>query len=307
MGLAIHYQIRLKPDQTDAIDAVRRMRQLALALPFESVGPIHDLSDEACNFEARREELQNGNEAEGELFWMLIQAHQNPQYPWNKHISQSIMPTRMIGFSAWPGPGSETANIGLCLYPNEVQLKYNPREDQKYWTGYKLDWKKYVRKCPLGTRSETRSVPTNLTPWSWSSFCKTQYASNPDCGGVANFLKCHITVIALLDRIATLPGVKVRIEDEGSYGPHSLQKGRHKGHYNPAKLANEVGSWNEMVASLTGSLSDTFDGDGVVSPIKDYANFEQLEFRGRKNQAHLEEFLATIKNMTLPKGEESHG
>ena len=39
---------------------------------------------------------------------------------------------------------------------------------------------------------ETRRGPlkTGLSGWRWSSFCKTQYASNPQCGGVPHFLRC---------------------------------------------------------------------------------------------------------------------
>ena len=40
---------------------------------------------------------------------------------------------------------------------------------------------------------------TKLKGWRWHSFCKTQYASDPRCGGVENFLRCHLCVVKLLD------------------------------------------------------------------------------------------------------------
>jgi hypothetical protein len=44
------------------------MRQLALDLPFEEVGDIVDLKGQQCDTEARRAELQNGDES---LFWLM--------------------------------------------------------------------------------------------------------------------------------------------------------------------------------------------------------------------------------------------
>ena len=90
-------------------------------------------------------------------------------------------------------------------------------------------------------------MPTKLTGWNWGSFCKTQYASDPNCGGIPNFLRCHISVITLLDRMAKLPGLKVTVDDEGKYGPHLFSDDweeatkagrkptyrRHKGKRNP--------------------------------------------------------------------------
>ena len=61
-------------------------------------------------------------------------------------------------------------------------------------------------------------MPTKLLDWHWGSFCKTQYASDPECGGIPNFLRCHITVITLLDRMGKIPGLSISIQDEGCYG-----------------------------------------------------------------------------------------
>jgi hypothetical protein len=75
----------------------------------------------------------------------------------------------MIAFETEPGDGCEEANFGLCQYPSEVsQPQFGKRQ-------------------------------TKLQGWSWHSFCKTHYASDPRCGGLPNFLRCHLGVVALLD------------------------------------------------------------------------------------------------------------
>jgi hypothetical protein len=111
MGLTIHYTLKAK---ADAKEIVQKMRQLAMDLPFEEVGEIVDLKGEQCVTEARRAELQNGDEKSKSLFWLLIQAGESVQCPWNKHLSRTLNPVRIIAFATWPGPGSEPANFGLC-------------------------------------------------------------------------------------------------------------------------------------------------------------------------------------------------
>jgi hypothetical protein len=78
------------------------------------------------------------------------------------------------------------------------------------------------RRTPSGPPPPSR-VPlmgrrrrTGLGGWSWTSFCKTQYAAKPEVGGVANFLKCHLAVIGLLDAAKAI-GFAVEVVDEGDY------------------------------------------------------------------------------------------
>lgn len=107
--------------------------------------------------------------------------------------------------------------------------------------------------------------------WTASGFCKTQYASNPERGGVANFLKCHLLVIKTLD-IAKKLGFAVEVLDEGGYWTDR----------DPKKLVENVGEWNTMLASLFGALTDAVgkNGDRVESEIAKYPNFEHLEAQG---------------------------
>lgn len=320
MGLTIHYQ--LKTDG-NAKQLVQEMRQVTLDLPFERVGEIVDLKGKDCDFEKRR----GGVDADDPLRWLLVQAAESVDCPWNKRLSHRISPKRIIAFNTWPGPGCEAANFGLCLYPSEMNWEYDAEDDQRFeavvenggWTKSQFSWDKWDRHCKrnrLHTRSpsafrEKRTVPTKLSGWRWSSFCKTQYASDPRCGGVPNFLRCHMTVITALDRMAKLAGLKVQINDEGKYGSSVYSDDwqearatgreptyrRHKGQYNPKALANEVGEWNSMIAGFAGALSDALsNGTTLESPIKRFPDFEQLEFRGR-NLKYLTPFLKAMKSL----------
>src|SRR5712691_11509928 len=103
MGLTIHYSLKSNQDAEQVKQTVYKMRQLALDLPFEEVGEIVELQGEECNTEARRAESKNGDEKNESLFWLLIQAGQHIQCPWNKHISRTINPTRIIAFNTFPG------------------------------------------------------------------------------------------------------------------------------------------------------------------------------------------------------------
>jgi len=332
MGLTIHYRLQSKHDDADQVEqTVYQMRQLALDLPFEQVGDIINLTGVQCDTEARRTEMQNGDEKNESLFWLLIQAGQHVTCPWNKRISRTINPTQIIAFDTWPGPGCEAANFGLCQYPAEVEWEYNPEDDQRFQSApkegfgwHRFDWKKWRRHCKRtraftgspAAYTEMRKVPTKLVGWRWQSFCKTQYASDPTCGGIPNFLRSHISVITLLDRMAQLPGLKVTVDDEGRYGASTYSDDwqeahaagrrptyrRHKGKYNPALLAQEVGEWNTMIAGMTGALNDALAGscmDGEA-PIMSFPDFEQLEFKGR-GLRYLAPFLKAMKTLTAGK------
>ena len=134
MGLTIHYTLKTTEQDADkAAMLVHKMRQLALDLPFDEVGPIVDLAGADCDFEARRSELKNGDEKNESLFWLLIQAGGGVDCPWNKSISRRILPSRIIAFDTYPGPGSESANFGLCLYPAEIEWEYTPEDDGRFW------------------------------------------------------------------------------------------------------------------------------------------------------------------------------
>lgn len=164
--------------------------------------------------------------------WLLIQAGQYVEKAGRHH---RVPPTHVIAFSTFPAEGSEPANFGLARYPSA-----NP-----------------------GRSAES--------DWSWSSFCKTQYASNPARGGAENFLRAHLSIVKLLDSAAEL-GILKEVYDEGSFWEKR----------DIAALVAEVGDWNAMIAGWAGQLKDAF-GDAIVSEIARFPNFEHLEAQAEKN------------------------
>jgi hypothetical protein len=167
--------------------------------------------------------------------WLLIQAG---QYVERNGCHFQVSPTNVVAFTASPGEGCEASNFGLCRYPGTVEI-------------------------------EGRKVRTGLSGWCWSSFCKTQYASNQECGGVENFLRCHLCVIRLLDHAKSLD-ILDEVSDEGDFWEQR----------DIAALANEVGEWNSMLAGFVGGLKDQFGSD-FIAPITEFPDFEHLEADGR--------------------------
>ena len=240
MGLTIHYKLKAKGAHASARKLVESLHQAAHDLPFKELGDIVDLSGEECVYEKRGKD--------DPLRWLLIQAGGNLRLK-NTHDMgngkmgdswMSINPSRIIAFTAWPGEGCEESNFGLCQYPAEI---FAP---------------------------ERGTIKTKKSGWSWSSFCKTQYASDPNCGGVKNFLQCHFTIIALLDKAKEL-GCLANVSDEGHFWDKR----------DVEALVKEIGSWNEMIAAFGGKLKDVIGG-GLQAPITEFPDFEKLEAAGQK-------------------------
>jgi len=241
MGLTIHYSFKVHASDARARKLVHALHQTALELPFAELGAVLELAGEQCDV--------NRHGQDDPLHWLLIQAQQDVEIVSQRRsirgqvyrAYQWVMPIRLIAFSAWPGEGCEDCNFGLCQFPAVIETTDGP-------------------------------IKTRLSGWRWSSFCKTQYASSPKCGGVPHFLQCHLAVIAILDKARDL-GCLEDVSDEGGF----WQK------RDLPALVKEVGSWNEMLAAFGGKLKDLL-GDGqldVQSEIAQYPNFEQLEAGGQ--------------------------
>lgn len=231
MGLTISYSLKSKVRKPErAKEQVEQLRQAALDLPFASVSDITEITDVAS---ISPEVIRT----DAELRWLMIQAERTVRVHVVADMSKCIRvaPEHIITFSAYPGDGCEVMNIGLCRYPKTI----NGRK-------------------------------TGLSGWSWSSFCKTQYASDPEYGGIENFLRCHISVIKLLD-VANKLGIIDEVRDEGEFW---LQR-------DMAVLATEVGLMNVAVAGLVGTFKDLF-GNDFDAPIKNFQNFEHLEAKAQK-------------------------
>jgi hypothetical protein len=106
---------------------------------------------------------------------------------------------------------------------------------------------------------------------------------------VPNFLRCHLTVIAMLDRAKQL-GCLEEVSDEGGFW---------KRRDLPA-LVREIGSWNEMIAAFGGKLKDLV-GSGsreLESAIAQFPNFEQLEAAGQsKLPPELQKLFALMERV----------
>jgi len=239
MGLTIHYSLRAKGKEAQARKLITALHQAAHDLPFKEVGNIIDLEGGECDF--------NKRDQEDPLRWLLCQAQGSVQIKDTHRMPNgkmggtyiSVIPNRVLAFTAWPGDGCEESNIGLCHYPDEI---FSPNFG------------------PLKTR---------MPGWIWKSFCKTQYSCNPDCGGIANFLRCHLAVIALLDKAKEL-GCLEEVCDEGKFWEKR----------DVEALVKEIGSWNQMIAAFGGALKNVL-GDGLKTEISEFPNFEQLEAAGQ--------------------------
>jgi hypothetical protein len=114
------------------------------------------------------------------------------------------------------------------------------------------------------------------TDWSWFSYCKTQYASNPEYGGLENFLACHLKIVLLLDAIAQL-GINCEVTDNGNYWESRAL----------VVMSEAIGQSNLFMAAVMGGLKDRLEnalGGTLQAPIIQYPNFEHLEAEG---QSHL--------------------
>ena len=158
--------------------------------------------------------------------------------------------------------GAESAAIGLASHPPVVLHREDIIERNK-------DGSVQGRICGQGDPIE---FPTRRRGYySWQHFCKTQYAGNPKLGGEANFLKAHLSLIELLDRIGAA-GVKVRIRDDTKYAQHR----------NVDRLLSSLRQWDAVIARIAGQFSDAMGDDAVLlmAPIKQRPDFEHLEAKG---------------------------
>ena len=163
--------------------------------------------------------------------WLMVQAN---QILFRDDQIVFVAPLHVIAFTTHPGSGCESANFGLCRYPATVKHK-------------------------------EQTIPTGLDNWHWQSFCKTQYASNPEHGGIEHFLRCHLTLVRLLDCAKEL-NMLSEVEDDSGYWKHR----------DISNLMETIGQWNRQIAGFVGRFQDKFGGD-FVAPITDYPNFEHLE------------------------------
>ena len=235
MGLTIHWSFRGPQKKSEATTIIEKLRQRTMDLPFDSVGEI-------VHFKGKDAQLAH-DPPNGEYRWLKIQAGKTV---WTKdgRTGWDCPASEIIGFQIDVAPGSESMEIFLAHYPKTIRI-----EDER-------------------TRRPKR-LRTNLPVWSGRGFCKTQYASSPECGGVPNFLRAHLSVCRLLDHAKEL-GILKEVSDEGGF----FEK------RSIPELVNEIADWNAFIAAGVGVL-DELVGSKSLAPIKVFPNFEHLEAQGQ--------------------------
>lgn len=235
MGLTIHYTLRTaltKPENVRTL--VTSLRHAARKLPFHQVSAIKEFRGQDADFE-------HGDRNDPDR-WLKIQAG---RYLEVDGFDVSVKPRHIIAFTVHPGDGCEPANFGFCRYPAE-------------WDGT--------------IQGRTQRLATQLIGWTWSSFCKTQYASDRRWGGIENFLRCHVGLVKLLDLAAQSELIRVDVHDESKYFERRDAK----------QLINTVGEWNQFIAAQVGMFQDQAEQAGMTfeSAITGFADFEHLEAKG---------------------------
>jgi hypothetical protein len=267
MGLTIHYQLATTGDEAHARKLVQQLRQAALDLPFEHVSEMVEFRGDECDWKQRAED--------DPYRWLLIQARTDiplPVTPAERsegvRREMDVLPLHVIAFETEPGDGCEPANFGLCRFPSEI------------------------------SHPEFGKLKTKLKGWSWHSCCKTHYASDPRCGGLSNFLRCHLGLVALLDEAKRLRCLG-KASDEGEFWEtRSLER-----------LTKEIGEQSAMLAGFLGALRDAVgqasNGAGTVeAPIAGYPNFEHLEAEGQRLlPEQLKTMLKTLTRSSLLRGD----
>jgi hypothetical protein len=255
MGLTIHYSLKLPAKTTppEVRQKLGALRQHCLDLPFAEVSELLEFRGSECNFQKR--------DREDPVRWFLCQSDTDVYFKPDRsgrpvvvqHVedgcyARTVLPEMVIGFRTYPGDGCEEANVGLSRFPKSVII-------QNRQTG------------------KNRRLPVAAGDcWHWHSFSKTQYANSSDCGGLENFLRCHLSVVAMLDAAKRL-GFDVQVSDEGHFWERR----------NVADLIKQIGEWDKFIAGFGGALKDAAGSAGMEleSPIFERRDFERLEAAGQ--------------------------
>jgi hypothetical protein len=253
MGLTVYYDWKAKIDLSKARRLIVRFRTIAQELPFDRVSEIYEQNSPDGDSRFRS---YDSDFPQGDLYLPRTRA--------DGRTETVSVPANHALFFFVHVKGAETATIGLATHPPVVVH----HEDLIV---FRKDGSEKERRLGQGNPIE---FPTRRRGfYSWHSFCKTQYAGNPKLGGEANFLKAHLSLIELLDRIDAA-GMRVRIRDDSKYAKHR----------DVNRLLRSLRDWDAVIARFAGTISDALgDKAGlVVAPIKDRPDFERLESKGIK-------------------------
>lgn len=201
MGLTVHLRYAAAPggDAASVRATIAGIHAACSNLPGVRVGRITDMGARAIHAAYRQMDAPRR--------WMVIQHRQLVCYRRDEHGVPILLPDladgagmtgvladRIIGFTMEPGDGCEPLNIALATHPDSVAIPPPPAQP--------------------GIGTHRLQLPANS--WFGTCFCKTIYASDPDCGGPTNFLRCHLAVIAAAEAISAA-GCSLTVHDEGGY------------------------------------------------------------------------------------------
>lgn len=181
-------------------------------LAFHEVSEIIELSGDACN--------ATHFKADGDLHSLIVGAERMVAMGNQYHI---VQPERIIAFSAWPGFGSEPANVGLALYPGTISV--------------------------LG-----KAVRTGIKGWWWESLCETHHASEEEYGGIRNFVRCHMTVVKLLDYAGGLEILGEVCDATGYWTNRNVEA-----------LGESVQEWNRQTDRMEEDMRRLLEDDDLES------------------------------------------
>ena len=252
MGLTIHYTLALPAKTTVA--GVRQklstLRQACLDLPFQEVSAMLEFKGADCNPDRLDQNHPHRwflGQADSNIYFQIARSGKPTAVPnlQDGCCARTVLPTHVIGFSTYPGNGSEQCNVGLSHFPKTVVV---PNKQ---------------------TAKNHRLSVADGGGWKWHSFCKTQFANEH---GLEHFLRCHLSVIAMLDNAKRI-GFEVEVNDEGDYWQTRDVHG----------LVKAIGSWDQMLAGFGGALKDAAGDTSMTieSPIFNRKDFEALEMKGQ--------------------------
>jgi hypothetical protein len=169
--------------------------------------------------------------------------------------------------------GGDDPNIELKVHGSEITGidkggKFSFRHP-RYIIGFTLIPGKGCSMADIGFRI----YPDGDQDWTWFGYCKTQYASNPEYGGLENFITSHLKIIDLLDAAQAM-GIECDVTDNGNYWESRDR----------ALLVSTVSDNNLFTAAVMGTLKDAATSQKATlnAPILDFPNFEYLEGDGQQ-------------------------
>ena len=287
MGLSVYYELAWTgADVAEAGAWVRELHAAAVGLGFLEVSPVVEVRGEAgLTVEERPAEEKWAwmagavHEEHAEVAWAVSRDADAGRGAtgdaggdvWTPAEVVTVDPDTWVGRFQVRDEGTETAGFGLADHPAEVgHLAFVPAGDGA--------WR---RERAVRVRTQAGAAAAEVAAagrgrrFAWHTGCKTQYAGLPRHGGADHFVAAHTRLIRLLDRARAM-GAAVEVRDDSGFWEH-----RDEG-----RLREELVRFDELVAGVVGPLGDALGAQmprgSVRAPIRERADFEWLEARGRR-------------------------